>query len=212
MVRRFRAGCVLVTTLMLGAATVCTPAWAVDSVTSPIPGQVEVQWSSASLGYPRLFFCPSSFSNAGCATSNGAAATYSDRSFPSPTTYQVGSPVGLGNLGTTPTTLAAGTYRIVLQYNALGVTGDVFTIGSSGGTSSDSSTSTSTLPAPIVQQFTKPVTGTCVDAAPTSLNWSGVSSGGWGESWAQWPNGGNGGPVCTRTLTYSTSLSTWMTS
>ena len=38
----------------------------------------------------------------------------------------------------------------------------------------------------------------------------GVTSGGWGESWAQWMNGGTGGAVCTRTLVYSTAQSRWV--
>jgi hypothetical protein len=42
------------------------------------------------------------------------------------------------------------------------------------------------------------------------LNWGGAGSGGWGNSWAQWANGGSGGPVCTRTLVYSNSSSRWI--
>jgi hypothetical protein len=37
-----------------------------------------------------------------------------------------------------------------------------------------------------------------------------VSSGGWGESWAQWMNAGQGGAVCTRTLFYSAAQSRWI--
>jgi hypothetical protein len=65
-------------------------------------------------------------------------------------------------------------------------------------------------PPPILQQFGKPASGTCNDAASPSLNWSGVPSDGWAESWAQWPNGGNGGFVCTRTLIYSTTQAKWI--
>jgi hypothetical protein len=78
-----------------------------------------------------------------------------------------------------------------------------------GGSSTSDLPSTS-IPAPIVQQFGKPSTGSCDAVALESLNWSGVTSGGWGESWAQWMNGGNGGSVCTRTLIYSTSQSKWI--
>ena len=67
-------------------------------------------------------------------------------------------------------------------------------------------------PPPLIQQFGKPVSGTCGAAAPAGLNWSGVGSGGWGESWAQWMNGGNGGPVCTRMLVYSTAQARWTVS
>jgi hypothetical protein len=82
----------------------------------------------------------------------------------------------------------------------------VITFTSGGGASSGDSSS----PSPIVQQFGKPATGTCADAASSSLNWSSVASGGWGESWAQWTNNGKGGAVCTRTLVYSTTQSKWI--
>ena len=75
-----------------------------------------------------------------------------------------------------------------------------------GGSSSDSSSA----PTPVMQQFGKPASSTCDAVAPESLNWSGVESGGWGESWAEWMNGGNGGAVCTRTLIYSTAQSRWI--
>jgi len=64
-------------------------------------------------------------------------------------------------------------------------------------------------PAPVVQQFEKPATGTCDEAQPEGLNWGGASSGGWGESWAQWRHEGQGGAVCTRTLDYNNSTATW---
>ena len=83
-----------------------------------------------------------------------------------------------------------------------------FTRGGGGGGSSSDSASSS-VPTPIVQQFGKPVGGTCDVIAPESLNWSGVASGGWGESWAQWMNGGKGGAVCTRMLVHSSSRGAW---
>jgi len=64
-------------------------------------------------------------------------------------------------------------------------------------------------PASVIQQFEKPTTGTCDEAQPEGLNWGGASSGGWGESWADWSNEGQGGAVCTRTLAYNTSTGTW---
>ena len=70
--------------------------------------------------------------------------------------------------------------------------------------------SSSTLPAPVVQHFGKPSTGTCDAAQPAGLNWAGVPSGGWGNSWSQWMNGGTGGYVCHRTLIYSTSQAKWI--
>lgn len=81
--------------------------------------------------------------------------------------------------------------------------------GSGGGGSSTGSSSTSSAPSPIVQQFGKPASWSCADAAPASLNWGGAESGGWSESWAEWMNGGLGGAVCTRTLTYRSSTGMW---
>ncbi|MFM7144726.1 MAG: hypothetical protein ACKOW5_00130, partial [Actinomycetales bacterium] len=77
------------------------------------------------------------------------------------------------------------------------------------GWSCTSSGGSGTIPLPVGQQFARPVLGTCDEAAPTTLNWAGVRSGGWTTSWAQWPNGGRGGPVCTRTLIYSTVSGRW---
>ncbi len=82
--------------------------------------------------------------------------------------------------------------------------------GGGGGGASSGSTSSSS-PAPIFQQFGIPATGSCAAAAPESLNWSGVASGGWSESWAQWMNGGNGGAVCSRSLVYSAAQGRWTT-
>lgn len=78
------------------------------------------------------------------------------------------------------------------------------TIGSSPGPNPNPPRSTSAGggPAAWMQQFGKPASGTCEEAAPADLNLAGVGSGGWGESWAQWMNGGTGGAVCTRTLSY----------
>lgn len=98
--------------------------------------------------------------------------------------------------------------------------GDVTVTGGSGtnpatitltvtGGGGSSSTLTSG-PSPVIQQFPKPTSGSCDAAQPSGLDWSGVSSGGWSQSWAQWVNGGAGGAVCTRTLTYSTSRLAWV--
>lgn len=83
------------------------------------------------------------------------------------------------------------------------------TIGSDGGGPSTDSP-LATIPASIIQQFGKPAVGTCADAATADLNWPGLASGGWGESWAQWMNGGTGGAVCTRTLVYSNAQVRWI--
>ena len=91
---------------------------------------------------------------------------------------------------------APGTYKY-LAVNALLVT------GSSGPISGST-------PPPVLQQFGKPSRLTCDEAASTNLNWGGSSSGGWGESWAQWMNDGAGGDVCTRTLAYSNAQGRWI--
>ena len=65
-------------------------------------------------------------------------------------------------------------------------------------------------PAAHIQQFGLPDAQTCQEAAPEDLNWSGVGSGGWGQSWAQWMNDGLGGEVCTRILVYSQTQERWV--
>ena len=67
-----------------------------------------------------------------------------------------------------------------------------------------------TAPRAHIQQFGLHTGQTCAESAPTDLNWSGVSAGGWGQSWAQWMNDGLGGAVCTRTLVYSNSQGRWV--
>lgn len=111
------------------------------------------------------------------------------------------------------TTLVAGTYTFSYFENStlstgLGGIGGV-SIGSSSSPSSSDSSSTP-APLPIVQQFAKPASGTCDSVQPAGLDWAGVASGGWGESWAQWVNEGSGGAVCTRTLVYSGAQARWV--
>ena len=77
--------------------------------------------------------------------------------------------------------------------------------GGSGGSGGVSGATSGSGPAPLRQQFARPATGTCDAAQPEGLNWAGVASGGWSESWAQWANGGQGGTVCTRMLEYVNS-------
>jgi len=67
-----------------------------------------------------------------------------------------------------------------------------------------------TSPGAHIQQFGLPDSQTCQEAAPEDLNWSGVGSGGWGKSWAQWMNDGLGGEVCTRMLVYSNAQGRWV--
>jgi len=104
---------------------------------------------------------------------------------------------------------------IIVEFRDINATiGQTFeiTLGGGGGdTPSGDSGSTDALsgPAPRIQQFPLPVTGTCDEAQPEGLNWGGVASGGWNESWSWWMNDGEGGHVCTRTLIYNTSMAVW---
>ena len=119
-----------------------------------------------------------------------------------------------GQLSGIQITLGSGTGTVTTAIEVAGSGGPPpktqwnVTFGGSGGGSSSGSDSTS-APAPIFQQFGLPESGTCDAAAPASLNWAGVPSGGWGISWAQWMNGGRGGAVCTRTLTYRVASGAW---
>ncbi len=67
------------------------------------------------------------------------------------------------------------------------------------------------VPTAPIQQFARTESDAC-DAQPTSLAdfpaLSDHGDRGWGPSWAQWPNGGTGGFVCTRQPFY-TSRGTW---
>lgn len=65
-------------------------------------------------------------------------------------------------------------------------------------------------PPPVLQQVGLLDGASCTEFASEALNWAGVSSGGWGRSWAQWMNDGLGGAVCTRTLVYSNSQGRWV--
>jgi len=81
---------------------------------------------------------------------------------------------------------------------------------STGGGSQGEGLSLPQIPAPIIQQIGKVPMDSCEAAASRSLDWFGVASGRWSESWAQWANDGAGGAVCTRTLVYSSSQSRWV--
>ena len=123
--------------------------------------------------------------------------------------------LGPGNSGSYSVLTSPGTITFTVQAGPScgGATGTLhFSPTGGGGESGDSTESSGTVsdaPPPVIQEFGKPASGTCADAAPATLNWAGVSSGGWGESWAQWMNGGLGGAVCSRTLVYSQSAEAW---
>ena len=65
-------------------------------------------------------------------------------------------------------------------------------------------------PPDVLQQLPRPANGSCTGIDDASYNWANVGSGGWAPSWAQWAQGGSGGDVCTRTLTYNSSKNHWM--
>lgn len=118
---------------------------------------------------------------------------------------------GLGGVGSTGTA-ASGANGILAYPDSLpsGWTGGAgiglaTVVFSSAPSPSPETGSSSSAPAPRMQQFGLPSSGSCDEAAPLSLNWAGVASGGWGQSWAWWVNAGLGGPVCTRTLVYGPS-------
>lgn len=103
------------------------------------------------------------------------------------------------------TATAAGSIRIQMEndvtMNELTYYDITVTAASrSGGT--DSPPAPESGPNDLLQQVGKPAGG-CASIQDSALNWAGVASDGWGESWAQWVNDGRGGSVCTRTLTYA---------
>lgn len=82
--------------------------------------------------------------------------------------------------------------------------------GGGGGSSTPSSSSNApAAPADLMQQVGAASDGKCTSIIDTSLNWAGVTSGGWGLSWAQWLNGGKGGTVCSRSLYYNLNKAAW---
>jgi hypothetical protein len=64
-------------------------------------------------------------------------------------------------------------------------------------------------PADVMEQVGVPSTGLCTDVVAPTLNWAGVTSGGWSKSWAAWISAPLGNVVCTRTLYYDNSAQIW---
>jgi len=201
----------VVAAMLLAAVGLAAPARAVASGSlTPGSGSVVVTYSGF-VGDPYVNICPSSTGSGACQGLNRSYFLTTASGFaslgPSPYTVQEGTIVYVGTAGSTTVALPAGTYRTDLfdsGTNSL-VASEVVTIGNGG-----SSPNASSAPPPIIQEFGKPASGTCDVAEPEGLNWAGVSSGGWGESWAGWMNDGAGGAVCTRTLVYSSSLGHWV--
>ena len=75
-------------------------------------------------------------------------------------------------------------------------------------TSTPPSSGSGQAPPPVVQEVGMPTSG-CDELTLPELNWSGVGGGGWHRSWSAWLNDGRGGPVCSRTLVY-TSGGRWI--
>lgn len=140
------------------------------------------------------------------ATFSGASGTnYFWRASGSNPYFQI---FGGSTLGTAGSTLSDGTFLIYFNYGAY--TGSFTVVVGSGSSGGGSSAGSGSAPAPVTQEFGKPASGTCDAAQPAGLDWAGVPSGGWANSWSQWMNGGTGGFVCTRTLVYSTAQGMWV--
>lgn len=67
-------------------------------------------------------------------------------------------------------------------------------------------------PPDIHQGVTMSGAGACGSLNRTDLDWAGVETGNWSQSWAWWPNRGTGGPVCQRVLWYDAAASRWRSS
>ena len=145
------------------------------------------------------------------ASAASVTGTMSSGAFPTATTlgsnwlFQATGGVTFASISIT----LAGTGGGSVQINtSSGPSNTSWVVSTSGGGSSSSRT-TSATPSPLLQQFGKPASGTCAEAASDSLNWSGVASGGWSESWAQWMNDGQGGYVCNREIFFNASANNW---
>lgn len=65
-------------------------------------------------------------------------------------------------------------------------------------------------PPDFLQQFAIAADDSC-DSVPEAIDVFAVPrAGGWSKSWAQWPNGGSGGFICTRTVGYQPSIQGWL--
>lgn len=68
-----------------------------------------------------------------------------------------------------------------------------------------------TPPPDVHQSVAVPADSDCSNVDGPGHNWAGTTDGGWGRSWAQWPNEGTGGFVCNRVLRYSLDTERWFT-
>jgi len=105
--------------------------------------------------------------------------------YPTPTTFTI---VGPGTFSIVPTSSATLYITVVVA-------------APSGGSAS--------APADLHQSIGLGGASSCSSVSRPDLDWSGVASGNWTQSWAMWPNGGTGGPVCNRVLWFDSSTSRW---
>jgi hypothetical protein len=61
-----------------------------------------------------------------------------------------------------------------------------------------------------IQEVGMPVSGSCAAIDDKGMDLGTGLTGGWKQSWSQWPNEGKGGPVCGRALHYSLALHRWV--
>lgn len=69
--------------------------------------------------------------------------------------------------------------------------------------------SSSASPDDLFQSISLGSVPSCASVTRPDLDWSGVASGNWTQSWAMWPNGGAGGAVCNRVLWFDSNTSRW---
>jgi hypothetical protein len=64
-------------------------------------------------------------------------------------------------------------------------------------------------PPDLFQSIELVTVSSCATVDRPDLDWGGVSSGSWTQSWQMWANAGKGGPVCNRVLWYDQSAARW---
>ena len=99
------------------------------------------------------------------------------------------------------TATAVGSIRVLLEDYVFGDPTYYDITVTAAGSNPNPEPVTQSSPRDVLQQVGG-LDGGCETVDDSALNWAGVHSGGWHESWAQWANGGLGGAVCSRTLTY----------
>lgn len=157
---------------------------------------------------------PSGFcSNAGTSTGFGAlpqgvgVATYGATGTEANLPYNAGTAAFSYGTRIIYSATAVGSIRIQMENDVTmsEITYYDITVTAAGGHGSTGPTRLSELPlGDALQQVGVPTDG-CGSVMDATLNWAGVPSGGWSESWAAWANAGLGGKVCTRSLTHAST-------